>query len=75
MVRIIRGPTAADRMLAALMFGTSGVAILLMLAEVMALPALTDVALVFVVLALVASVAFVRLSWNPNPRRMEARSE
>jgi len=64
-VRVVRGPTAADRMLAALLFGTGGVAVLLLLSEAMAVPALKDVALVFVVLATVVSVAFVRLAGAP----------
>jgi len=64
-VRVIRGPTPADRMSAALLFGTGGVAVLLLLSEAMAMPALKDVALVFVVLASVVSVAFVRLVWAP----------
>ncbi len=64
-LRVVRGPTAADRMSAALLFGTGGVAVLLLLAEGMGAPALKDVALVFVVLATVTSVAFVRLVWAP----------
>jgi multicomponent Na+:H+ antiporter subunit F len=59
LVRILRGPTRADRMLAAQLFGSSGVAILLVLAEGAALPALRDVALVFALLAMVNAVAFV----------------
>jgi multicomponent Na+:H+ antiporter subunit F len=59
MVRVLLGPTRADRMLAAQLFGTSGVAVLLLLAEGQARPALRDVALVFAVLAAVAAVAFV----------------
>jgi multicomponent Na+:H+ antiporter subunit F len=47
-------------MLAAMLFGTTGVAILLALAEALAAPALRDVALVFSVLAAVNVVAFVR---------------
>ena len=34
MWRVLRGPTAADRMLAAQLFGTTAVAILLLLAKV-----------------------------------------
>ena len=64
-IRVMRGPTAADRMLSVLLFGTSGVATLLLLAEAMEMPALNDVALVFVVLAAVTVVAFVRLIWVP----------
>jgi multicomponent Na+:H+ antiporter subunit F len=64
--RVVRGPTSADRMLSSLLFGTGGVAVLLLLAEGMQAPALKDVALVFVVLAAVSAVAFVRLIWMPD---------
>ena len=57
--RIWHGPKDVDRMLAAQLFGTTGVALLLVLAEAMAAPALRDVALVLAVLAIVATVAFV----------------
>jgi len=60
MARILRGPTAGDRMLAAQLFGTTGVAILLLLAFHAGSPAIVDVALVFALLAAVATVAFVR---------------
>jgi len=58
LARISRGPTAADRLLAALLFGTSSVAILLLLSVALALPAAVDVALVFALLAAVGGVAF-----------------
>lgn len=61
--RVVQGPTAADRMLAAQLFGTTAVAILLLQAQVEARPALRDVALVFALLAAVAAVAFVRRAW------------
>lgn len=60
LVRVLRGPTNADRMLAAQLFGTTGVAVLLLLAEAQAAPALRDVALVFALLASLATAAFVR---------------
>lgn len=63
LIRIMRGPTAADRMLAAQLFGTTGVAVLLLLAEMQAQPALRDVALVFALLAVLATVAFVGRVW------------
>ena len=63
--RILRGPTRADCMLAAQLFGTTGVAVLLLLAQGMGKPALRDVALVFTLLAAVATVAFIRRVWNP----------
>ena len=68
MWRILRGPGEADRMLAAQLFGTTAVAILLLLAEAMQQPALRDVALVFALLAAVAIVAFVRLAWPRTPK-------
>ncbi len=61
--RILRGPTAADRMLAAQLFGTTAVACLLLLAQALEQPPLRDVALVFALLAVVAAVAFVRRAW------------
>lgn len=66
MWRVLRGPTIADRMLAAQLFGTTAVAILLLLAEVEANNAFRDVALVFALLAAVTAVAFVRSAW-PEP--------
>ncbi|MFU8895189.1 MAG: monovalent cation/H+ antiporter complex subunit F [Gammaproteobacteria bacterium] len=62
--RVMRGPTAADRMLAAQLFGTTAVAVLLLLAEAMSEPALRDIALVFALLAAVAAVAFVQRIWS-----------
>lgn len=59
--RVMRGPTLADRMLAAQLLGTAGVAILLLIAQAQASQALRDVALVFALLAAVSGIAFVRL--------------
>jgi len=66
LVRIWRGPGFADRMLAAQLFGTTGVAILLVLAEQSRMPALRDVALVLALLAVVAVVAFVARVWGAD---------
>jgi multicomponent Na+:H+ antiporter subunit F len=63
MWRLLRGPTAADRMLAAQLFGTTAVAMLLLLAQAYGKAALRDVALVFALLAAVTAVAFVRRAW------------
>jgi multicomponent Na+:H+ antiporter subunit F len=60
--RIYQGPSRANRLLAAQLFNTTTTAILLLLAESMALPSLQDVALLFALLAALTSVAFVRLS-------------
>ncbi|AHE97588.1 monovalent cation/H+ antiporter complex subunit F [Thioalkalivibrio paradoxus] len=64
MVRILRGPTAADRMLAAEMFATSAVVIVLLMAVSSGNLALVDVALVFALLAALASVTFVSRAWS-----------
>jgi multicomponent Na+:H+ antiporter subunit F len=63
LVRILRGPTRGDRMMAAQLFGTTGVAILLVLAVATENPSLRDVALVFVVLTIVNTVVFVKRGW------------
>jgi len=62
--RVLHGPTPADRMLAAQLFGTTAVASLLLLAQAFDRPYLRDVALVFALLAAVAAVAFVRRAWT-----------
>lgn len=59
LLRIWRGPSAADRMLAAQLFGTTGVALLLILAQWQQQAALRDVALALALLSVLASVAFV----------------
>lgn len=64
MIRVARGPTAADRMLAMLLFASTTVAVLLMLAQWTQQPALRDVALLFVLLATILSVAFAGLPVN-----------
>lgn len=72
LIRISFGPTAADRMLAAQLLGTSGVAILLLLSEAMNEPALRNVALVFVLLAVLTVVAFVE---RPSAKREDDQLE
>jgi multicomponent Na+:H+ antiporter subunit F len=64
LARIARGPTAADAMLAAQLFGTTGVGTLLLLAEATTASALRDVALVLALLAVLAIIAFVRRGWR-----------
>ncbi|NOQ78920.1 MAG: pH regulation protein F [Gammaproteobacteria bacterium] len=61
--RVLRGPTSADRMLAAQLFGTTAVACVLLLAQAFERPMLRDVALIFALLAAVTAVAFVRRAW------------
>jgi multicomponent Na+:H+ antiporter subunit F len=64
MWRVLRGPTAADRMLAAQLFGTTAVAILLIFAQMTNNSSLRDVALLLALLAAVTVVAFIRKAWQ-----------
>lgn len=65
LLRVWHGPQAADRMLTAQLFGTTGVAILLVLSVATEQPALIDVALVLALLAVIAMIAFVRRGGKP----------
>ena len=62
--RVMKGPSAADRMLAAQLFGTTAVALLLLLAQATSDFALLDVALVLAILAAITAVAFVQHPWT-----------
>ncbi len=59
LARVLRGPAKADRMMAAQLLGTGGIAILL-LAAGSGLKAATDVALTLALLSALAAVAFVK---------------
>jgi len=59
-VAILRSTSRADGMLSAQLLGTNGVAIMLLLAEIMEIPALYDAGLVFALLAAVTGIAFLR---------------
>lgn len=60
LLRVVRGPGAADRMMAAQLLGSAGVAILLLSAVATGAYAIVDVALLIALLAAFAAVAFVR---------------
>lgn len=64
--RVLAGPTRADRLLTAQLFGTTAVAVLALQAQARGAPALRDVALVFALLAAITAVAFVRRVWHPG---------
>ncbi|MCD6706399.1 MAG: monovalent cation/H+ antiporter complex subunit F [Thiobacillus sp.] len=64
LLRVARGPTPADRLLAALLFGTTGVAILLLLSFATGSAALLDAALVFALLAAISGAAFAQRAWR-----------
>jgi multicomponent Na+:H+ antiporter subunit F len=59
LVSILRGPGDTDRMMAAQLIGTGGIAVLLLLGTVTGVPAV-DVALTLALLATFASIAFVK---------------
>ena len=60
LVRILRGPGDAERMMAAQLLGTGGIAVLLLVGAATGESAVVDVALTFALLATFASIAFVR---------------
>jgi multicomponent Na+:H+ antiporter subunit F len=74
LVRILIGPSRGDRMLAAQLFGTTGVAIILLLAEALERPALRDIALVVVLLAVINTVVFVRFAGRTEDHAGGTRS-
>lgn len=61
LIRVVRGPAQADRLMVVLLFGTTVAATLVLLAAAQQDWALLDVALVFAALAAVISLAFVQL--------------
>ncbi len=68
LVRVWRGPSTPDRMLATLLFGTTGTAILLILAEVMSNPSIRDAAMVLALLSAISTIVFVR-GWRSDIAR------
>lgn len=62
LVRVVIGPAPADRITSALLFGTNGVALLILLAELTEIPAIRDTALVLAALGAIIALAFTRFS-------------
>jgi len=60
LVRILRGPADADRMMAAQLLGTGGIAAVLLLGAAFGEAAAVDVALTLALLAAFAAFAFVK---------------
>jgi multicomponent Na+:H+ antiporter subunit F len=65
LIRILYGPAKADRMMAAQLLGSGGIAALLLRAAATETSAVSDVALVLALLAAFSSVAFV-MSGSPT---------
>lgn len=66
LVRVVRGPTDADRMMAAQLLGSGGIAALLLVSVASGRPAVVDMALL---LALVAAFASAALATHAPDRR------
>ena len=66
LVRILRGPSVADRIMAAQLLGSGGIAALLLIAAATGMSAASDVALSLALLAAFASVAFVNGIADPD---------
>jgi multicomponent Na+:H+ antiporter subunit F len=73
LARILLGPSALDRMLAAQLLGTGGIAVLLLLAAATGVRATIDVALTLGLVAAFASAAFV--SGAPGPDDPQATDQ
>ena len=66
LARVLRGPADADRMMAAQLLGTGGIAAVLLLGEATGESATVDVALTLALLAAFASFAFVKARTTPT---------
>jgi multicomponent Na+:H+ antiporter subunit F len=73
LARLWQGPRAADRMQALLLFGTTTVGMLLLLAYAGLPEAVIKVALVFVMLAAIGTIAFVGLPASMDQSVREER--
>jgi multicomponent Na+:H+ antiporter subunit F len=73
LIRVLRGPDDADRMMAAQLIGTGGIAALLLLGGVTGVPATVDVALTLALLATFTSIAFVKKGGANAPEPPESR--
>jgi multicomponent Na+:H+ antiporter subunit F len=62
LVRVLRGPGYADRMMAAQLLGSGSIAVLLLYGAATGEAAVVDVALTLALLAAFASIAFVRFA-------------
>jgi len=65
LARILHGPDDADRMMAAQLLGTGGIAALLLLGAATGEAAIVDVALTLSLLAAFASIAFAKAADAP----------
>ena len=74
LVRVLRGPGDAERMMAAQLFGTGGIAALLLVGAATNQHAVIDVALTLALLAVFASIAFVKAALPSDDAEVEDRA-
>lgn len=67
LLRILRGPGDTERMMAAQLLGTGGIASLLLLGAAIGAPAAVDVALTLALLTTFAAIAFVKKGTPRSP--------
>jgi len=67
LLRILRGPSDVERMMAAQLLGTGGIASLLLLGAAIDAPAAVDVALTLALLTTFAAIAFVKKGTSRSP--------
>lgn len=70
---VFRQPGRAESLLAALLFGSTGVALVLVLGKGLGLDRALDIALVFALLAAVLGVAFVLRGWPDEDRKEDSK--
>lgn len=70
---VFRQPGRAESLLAALLFGTTGVALVLVLGRGLRIARALDVALVFALLAAVLGVAFVLRGWPDDDGKEDSK--
>ena len=71
---VFRQPGRAESLLAALLFGSTGVALVLVLGKGLGLDRALDIALVFALLAAVLGVAFVLRGWPEDESKEDDKS-
>ena len=73
LIRVLRGPGNAERMMAAQLIGSGGIASLLTAGAATGVSAATDLALTLALLATFASIAFVKKGTPRSPDAPEVR--
>jgi multicomponent Na+:H+ antiporter subunit F len=75
LVRVLRGPGAADRMMATQLLGTGGIAAVLLLGAATGEDAAVDIALTLALLAAFASFAFVKAKSTATPESEPSQAD